>query len=60
MEDLFISMLNEFKPHLTTMIDHLYASHVLRLLLILAGKELPSSVTSNSTLRSKNPKLPEK
>ena len=39
MEDLFISMLNEFKPHLTTMIDHLYASHVLRLLiLILAGK----------------------
>lgn len=61
MEDLFISMLNEFKPHLTTMIDHLYASHVLRLLiLILAGKELPSSVTSNSTLRSKKSKIARK
>lgn len=61
MEDLFISMLNEFKPHLTTMIDHLYASHVLRLLLlILAGKELPSTTTSNSTLRSKKSKIARK
>ncbi|RCK60322.1 Nucleolar protein 9 [Candida viswanathii] len=61
MEALFISMLNEFKPHLTTMIDHLYASHVLRLLLlILAGKELPSTTTSNSTLRSKKSKIARK
>lgn len=61
MEALFISMLDEFKPHLTTMIDHLYASHVLRLLLlILAGKELPSTTTSNSTLRSKKSKIARK
>ncbi|EMG46897.1 Nucleolar protein required for 18S rRNA synthesis, putative, partial [Candida maltosa Xu316] len=60
-EASFLSMLNEFKPHLSSMIDHSYASHVLRLLiLILAGKELPSSTTSNSTLRSKKSKIARK
>ncbi|CAK9438495.1 uncharacterized protein LODBEIA_P27190 [Lodderomyces beijingensis] len=61
MEEMFLSMVNEFEPHLMTMIDHQYASHVLRLLiLILAGKELPSTTTSNSTLRSKKSKIARK
>ncbi|KAI5953405.1 NOP9 [Candida jiufengensis] len=60
-EELFIKMTNEFKPYLVTMIDHQYASHVLRLLiLILAGKELPSTTTSNSVLRSKKSKIARK
>ncbi|KAK6456248.1 armadillo-type protein [Scheffersomyces xylosifermentans] len=61
METLFINMLDEFKPHLKTMIEHQYSSHVLRLIiLILAGKELPSTTTSNSTLRSKKSKIARK
>ncbi|KAG7661290.1 NOP9 [[Candida] subhashii] len=61
MEELFVSMLKEFEPQLQTMVDHQYASHVLRLLiLILAGKELPSSTVSNSTLRSKKSKIARK
>ena len=61
METLFVKMLDEFNPHLKTMVDHQYSSHVLRLLiLIIAGKELPSTTTSNSTLRSKSLRLQEK
>ncbi|CAI5757615.1 unnamed protein product [Candida verbasci] len=61
MENLFKSMVNELKPHLITMIDHQYASHVLRLLImILSGKELPSSIMSNSVLRSKKSKIARK
>lgn len=61
METLFIKMLNEFNPHLQTMVDHQYSSHVLRLIiLITAGKELPSTTTSNSTLRSKKSKIARK
>lgn len=61
METLFVKMLDEFNPHLKTMVDHLYSSHVLRLLiLIIAGKELPSSTISNSTLRSKKSKIARK
>lgn len=61
METLFVKMLDEFNPHLRTMVDHQYSSHVLRLLiLIIAGKELPSTTTSNSTLRSKKSKIARK
>ncbi|KAK6204919.1 armadillo-type protein [Scheffersomyces amazonensis] len=61
MESLFIKMLNEFKPHIQTMIDHQYASHTLRLIiLIISAKELPSSTISNSTLRSKKSKIARK
>lgn len=61
MEELFIQMVNEYKPHVNAMIDHQYSSHTLRLLLlILAGKDLPSSTTSNSTLRSKKSKIARK
>lgn len=61
MESLMIKMFDEFKPQLKTMIDHQYASHVLRLLiLITAGKELPSTTVSNSTLRSKKSKIARK
>lgn len=60
-ELLMISMINEIKPNLKAMIDHQYASHVLRLIiLIVAGKELPSTTTSNSTLRSKKSKIARK
>ncbi|KAK6462148.1 armadillo-type protein [Scheffersomyces coipomensis] len=61
MEELFIKMINEFKPHFSAMIDHQYSSHTLRLIiLIVSGKELPSTTTSNSTLRSKKSKIARK
>lgn len=61
MESLFISMLNEFKPKIKSMIDHQYASHVLRLIiLIISAKELPSTTLANSTLRSKKSKIARK
>lgn len=61
METLFIQMLQEFKPHIKSMVDHQYSSHVLRLIiLIIAGRELPSSTLSNSTLRSKKSKIARK
>lgn len=61
MEVLFQQMLAEFRPHLFSMIDHQYSSHTLRLvILILAGKELPSTTTANSTLRSKRSKIARK
>ncbi|AET41537.1 RNA-binding RNA processing protein NOP9 Ecym_8254 [Eremothecium cymbalariae DBVPG len=61
MENLFLFMLNEFKPHFKMMVNHQYASHVLRLLiLILSSKTLPSSTKTNSTLRSKKSKIARK
>ncbi|OUT20779.1 hypothetical protein CAS74_004447 [Pichia kudriavzevii] len=53
MEEMFIQIIEEFKPHFNKMMLDKYASHVLRLLLlIITGKELPSSVESNSILRN--------
>lgn len=61
MENMFLFMLNELKPHLKTMMNHQYASHVLRLLiLILSSKTLPNSTKANSTLRSKKSKIARK
>ncbi|SCV99530.1 LAFE_0A05182g1_1 [Lachancea fermentati] len=61
MENLFLYMLNEFEPHLRTMVTHRYASHVLRLLLlILSSKTLPSTTKANSSLRSKKSKIARK
>lgn len=61
MEHIFLNIIEEFKPHIRDMVDHQYASHVLRLLiLIVSGKELPSSTVSNSTLRSKRSKIARK
>lgn len=61
MESLFLLMLNEYKPHIKSMVEHQYASHVLRLIiLIISGKELPSTTVSNSTLRSKKSKIARK
>lgn len=61
MENMFLFMLNELKPHLKTMMNHQYASHVLRLLiLILSSKTLPNSIKANSTLRSKKSKIARK
>lgn len=60
-EHLFISMVQELFPKIEEMVTHQYASHVLRMLiLILAGKKLPSAVTANSTLRSKKSKIARK
>lgn len=61
MENVFLYMLNEVKPHLRSMVTHKYASHVLRLLiLILASKNLPKTTQNNSTLRSKKSKIARK
>ncbi|CCK71649.1 RNA-binding RNA processing protein NOP9 KNAG_0H02345 [Huiozyma naganishii CBS 8797] len=61
MENMFLFMLNEMRPHLREMVQHEYASHVLRLLiLILSSKLLPSTVQNNSTLRSKKSKIARK
>ncbi|ODV86249.1 hypothetical protein CANARDRAFT_27502 [[Candida] arabinofermentans NRRL YB-2248] len=61
MENVFLFMLAELKPSLKTMMSHQYSSHVLRvMLLILAGKQMPSSVESNSILRSKKSKIARK
>lgn len=61
MEGLFMHMIDEFKPKVTEMPQHQYSSHVLRvILLILAGKNLPSTTTSNSALRSKRSKIARK
>lgn len=61
MENVYLYMLNEIKPHLKAMVTHKYASHVLRLLiLILASKNLPKTTQNNSTLRSKKSKIARK
>ncbi|GMM37957.1 RNA-binding RNA processing protein [Saccharomycopsis crataegensis] len=61
MESIMTYMVNEYKPYLKEMISHQYASHVLRvLLLILAGKELPSTTVGTSVLRSKKSKVARK
>ncbi|CCF59765.1 hypothetical protein KAFR_0H03560 [Kazachstania africana CBS 2517] len=61
MENMFLYMLNELKPHMKEMINHQYASHTLRLvILILSSKVLPSSTQNNSTLRSKKSKIARK
>lgn len=61
MENLFLFMLGELKPSIKVMIAHPYGSHVLRLImLIVSGKNLPSSIMSNSILRSKKSKIARK
>ena len=61
MENMFLFMLNEITPHMREMMSHQYASHTLRLLiLILSSKLLPSSTQNNSTLRSKKSKIARK
>ncbi|TID30499.1 hypothetical protein CANINC_000852 [Pichia inconspicua] len=61
MENMFLFIINDFKSHVKKMIKDKYASHVLRLaLLVMTGKELPSAVESNSILRSKKSKIARK
>lgn len=61
MENMFLFMLNELKSHLIVMIKQQYASHVLRLLiLILSSKKLPKTTMNNSALRSKKSKIARK
>lgn len=61
MENMFLFMLNEFKSHMKAMIKQQYASHVLRvLILIVSSKKLPKTTTNNSALRSKKSKIARK
>lgn len=61
MESMFIQMLGQLLPYWTEMMQHQYASHVMRIIiLILSAKELPSSTKSNSVLRSKKSKVARK
>lgn len=61
MENLFMLIVNEIKPGVKEMPQHQYASHVLRVvLLVLGGKNLPSTTTAHSTLRSKRSKIARK
>lgn len=61
MENLFLFMLNELKPHAKSLMSDQYGSHTLRLvILILASKILPSSTQNNSNLRSKKSKIARK
>jgi nucleolar protein 9 len=61
MENMFLFIMGDFKSHLKQMIRDKYASHVLRTaLLVMTGKELPSSTESNSILRSKKSKIARK
>lgn len=61
MENMFLFMINEYKPHIKVMINHNYSSHVLRLIiLILSSKKLPKTNQNNSALRSKRSKIARK
>lgn len=61
METMFIKMLALFSPYWASMIVHQYASHVMRIvLLVTSAKELPSSTMANSVLRSKKSKIARK
>lgn len=61
MESMFIHMLGQFQAYWSEMIQHQYASHVMRIIiLILSAKELPSSTKANSVLRSKKSKVARK
>ncbi|SCU97897.1 LAMI_0F11980g1_1 [Lachancea mirantina] len=61
MEQLFLRMVDELEPHFRAMVSHRYASHVLRLvLLIISSKTLPSTTLNNSSLRSKKSKIARK
>ncbi|CCE65881.1 hypothetical protein TPHA_0N01000 [Tetrapisispora phaffii CBS 4417] len=61
MENMFLFMINELKPHFKEMICNQYASHSFRLLLlILSSKTLPSSTKNNSILRSRRSKIARK
>lgn len=60
MENSFLFMLNELKTEIQNLPNNSYASHVLRLIiLILAGEELPST-TSKTSLRSRKSKAARK
>ena len=61
MENMFLFMLNELKPHAKALMSDQYGSHTLRLIiLILSSKVLPSSTQNNSNLRSKKSKIARK
>lgn len=61
MESMFLQMLDQLEPYWSSMIQHQYASHVMRIIiLIVSGKELPSSTMANSVLRSKKSKVARK
>lgn len=61
MESMFIKMMDQLEPYWHSMIEHQYASHVMRIIiLIISGKELPLTTKANSVLRSKKSKIARK
>lgn len=60
MEEMVANMLAEIRPQMPVLVDHQYASHVLRVVvLVLSGRELPATTASNA-LRSKKSKIARK
>lgn len=60
-EALFGVLMGEITARAKVLMNDKYASHVLRLvMLVLGGKELPSGVAANSILRSKKSKIARK
>lgn len=61
MEYLFKLMLEEYFPFMKEMAEHLYSSHVLRILiLVVSGRDSQLTNFSNTTLRSRKSKLARK
>lgn len=61
MESMFCGALSLLAPYWQTMLQHQYASHVMRMIiLVVSGKELPASTMANSVLRSKKSKVARK
>lgn len=61
MEKMMIDVAEQMTPELTKMMIHNYASHVVRImLLVFASKPLPSTTMAHSTLRSKKLKIARK
>lgn len=61
MEGIILEIVKEMEPKLKWLAKNRYGSHVLRLLLlILAGGNVPSSIETNSLLRSKKSKIARK
>lgn len=56
-EQMLLNMIDEIKPVVTSLPEHPYASHFLRLLLlVLAGKPIPAATEAKSSLRSRRSK----
>lgn len=61
MESMFTRALESLLPYWPSMMEHQYASHVMRIIiLVVSGKELPSTTKAHSVARSKKSKIARK